>query len=326
MKSTQEELLQLRDMPLRDVFSLVKKIRGVHTPEIDLCGIVNAKSGVCGEDCKFCAQSKRYMTGVIEYPLIEKERIVQEAAKAAKNGACRFGIVTSGNTRTEQELVSIAAAIQEICSTLSIKVCASFGALTKEQFLMLKAAGLSRYHHNLETAENYYKEIVSTHQYSQRVDTVRAAKAVGLPVCSGGIIGMGESWQDRIDLACALAELDVDSVPLNILVALAGTPFAGVKQISIGEVLRTIALFRVVLEGKAIRLAAGREKYFSHEHVRASGEEEIISLVNELGLQDPGVLLYLAGSSGMMIGGYLTIAGRSVEEDLALVEEIGKFN
>jgi len=277
------------------------RVRRENVPrQIEVCGIVNAKSGACGEDCKFCAQSSRYCTNIPEYPLKSKDELVAAAVEARKNGAKRFGIVTSGNRLTRDEVEVIAGAIREIREDVDITPCASLGALCGGSFTVLKDAGLTRYHHNIETSERFYPSIVSTHTYPERVSTVRAAKKAGLEVCSGGIFGMGETWQDRIDMALLLAELSVDSVPLNFLVPIKGTPLADARRISPLEAVRVIALFRIILKDKAITVAAGRESV----------------------LKDFQGMMYAAGANGMMIGGYLTIAGRSPDEDRALIREI----
>ena len=178
--------------------------------------------------------------------------------------------------------------------------CASLGALDEESFQALKDAGLARYHHNVETSQNYYSQIVSTHDYSERINTVKLAKKMGFEVCSGGIIGIGESWQDRIDMALLLKELDVDSVPINFLVPIKGTPLGNLKSIDPESAIRTVAIFRLILEEKSIKVAAGRESVLKdHQH-----------------------MIFKAGANSMMIGGYLTVRGRSVEEDLALISEV----
>ncbi|MFC1631702.1 biotin synthase BioB [Candidatus Omnitrophota bacterium] len=268
--------------------------------EIELCSILNAKSGGCSEDCKFCAQSSRYPTNIDTFPLKDKDQIVEAARQAKEIGAKKFGIVTSGNSLSLREINIIAQAIREIRDKVDIEICASLGAQTEQQLRILKQAGLARYHHNVETSPRFYSQIVSTHSFEQRVNTIKAAKQVGLSVCSGGIIGMGESEQDRIDLACLLRDLDVDSVPINFLVAHPGTPLQGLIPLSCSEAVKTIAIFRIILKDKIIKIAAGRET--------------ILSDFQGLG--------FLAGANGMLIGGYLTIRGRDVAADQQLVEQI----
>lgn len=268
--------------------------------DIELCSIMNAKSGLCSEDCTFCAQSASHCCDIATYPLRTKEQIVAAAGDAKEIGANRFGIVTSGNALTSEELETIAHAISEITSQVGIAVCCSLGALSSSQLLMLRDAGLCRYHHNIETSERFYGQIVSTHEFKERTATITAAKEVGLEVCSGGIIGMGESWQDRIDMALLLKELDVDSVPVNLLVPIAGTQLELIEPISCVDAIRTICIFRIILKNKPIKIAAGRESV----------------------LKDFQALAFLAGASGMLIGGYLTVKGRKVSEDKQLVKEL----
>jgi biotin synthase len=266
----------------------------------ELCSIINAKSGRCGEDCKFCAQSAGHSSQIQTYPLKSNDEIFAAAEDAKAMGAERFGIVTSGNRLTDEELDRVAAVISEICERIGIRLCASMGALKKSELMRLKDAGLSRYHHNIETSARYYPHIVSTHDFEERLATIRVAKEVGLKVCSGGIIGMGETWQDRIDMAVLLKELDVDSVPVNLLVPVEGTDLESVEPISCPDAVRTICIFRIILPDKAIKIAAGRETV----------------------LKDFQAMAFMAGANGMLIGGYLTVKGRAVAEDRKLVREI----
>lgn len=298
------EASKIIDMPLEEVLGLASKIRREKIGrELEICGVINAKSGSCSEDCKFCAQSAHYCTDIEEYPLKDYDEIVRKAAEAKENGADRFGIVTSGNRLTSEEIALVAYAIRRIKEDVGIIPCASLGALDADSFRVLKDAGLSRYHHNIETSERFYGSIVSTHDYSERVNTVKNAKEAGLEVCSGGILGMGETWQDRIDMAFLLKELEVDSVPLNFLVPIKGTPMEDTKMIAPLDAVRTIALFRLILGGATIKVVAGRESV----------------------LKDFQGMMYMAGANGMMVGGYLTIAGRSVEEDQILISEIKRL-
>ncbi|NIA08681.1 MAG: biotin synthase BioB [Nitrospiraceae bacterium] len=267
---------------------------------LELCSILNAKSGACTEDCKFCAQSSRYSTHISVYPLLKKEKILKAAEDASEIGAERFSIVTSGRRLNPREFNYIVETISLIREKIDIKVCASLGSLKVEELRILKDAGLSRYHHNIETSARYYSEVVTTHSFQERIDTIHSAKAADIEVCSGGIIGMGETWQDRIDMACLLKKLDVESIPINILVPIKGTPFGSMEPISCRDIIRTICIFRIILKDKIIKVAAGRERT----------------------LKDFQGLGFMAGANGMIIGGYLTIKGRSVEADHQLVKEI----
>lgn len=291
----------LLKLPLPKLIERANKIRSQFVKEkLELCSILNAKSGLCSQDCKFCAQSSRYNTAVAVYPLKEKEEILEAAKRAKDIGADHFGIVTSGKSLTTEEIYKICEAISEIKKTVNIKICASLGKLDVESLTLLKKAGLSRYHHNIETSKRFYPYIVSTSIYQEKIETIKAAKSAGLEVCSGGIIGMGEDWQDRLDMALLLKELDVDSVPINILVPIKGTPLQNLKPLSCSDIIRTIAIFRIILKDKVIKIAAGRETI----------------------LADFQGLGFLAGANGMLIGGYLTIKGRSIEADYQLINEI----
>lgn len=298
---TSDHFKELLKLPLFELISIADKVRGKKSiSELDLCSIMNAKSGLCSEDCKFCAQSSHYSTGASSYPLKSKKEMIEGAIYAKKIGAHRFDIVTSGNTLTKEDSEIIIETISEITRDVGINMCASLGRLTKGQLQQLKDAGLTRYHHNIETSRNFYPNIVTTHNYDERIDIIGAIKEIGLEACSGGIIGLGESWQDRIDMAIELKQLNVDSVPLNVLVPIKGTPLEGSNNISPLDAIRTIAIFRIILEDKIIKVAAGRESI----------------------LKDYQVLAFMAGANGMLIGGYLTIKGREIEEDQKLIEQV----
>ena len=289
--------------PLAKLIAEADSVRSEFTgSRLDVCNIINAKSGLCAEDCKFCAQSARHRTGAPTHPLVSIDTLVSKAEEAKDMEAERFGIVTSGNRLTPEEISVICRAAAEIRSRIGITLCASLGALSREDLAALKEAGVSRYHHNIETSPHFYPNIVSTHSFQERVDTIKAAKSVGLEVCSGGIIGMGESWQDRIDMALLLKELDVDSVPINILIPIKGTPLETLDRISCSDAVRAIAIFRIILKGKTIKIAAGRES----------------------ALKDFQAMIFMAGANGMLIGGYLTVAGRELEADRDLIKEIKK--
>lgn len=299
-----QDINSLLQLPILDLASIANKTRQESVGEkIELCTIMNAKSGRCSQDCKFCAQSLRYSTGIPAYPLKKKEEMLEQALRAKDIGAERFDIVTSGDRLSKKELNIIADAISEITNKVKIKMCASLGEMNEDELLLLKKAGLSRYHHNLETSPNYFSQIVTTHSFQGRINTIRAVKKAGLEVCSGGIIGMGETQDDRIALALLLKELDVDSVPINILVPIKGTPLENQERISWSEAIKTIALFRIILKDKIIKIAAGRESI----------------------LRDCQSMAFMSGANGMLIGGYLTIKGRDVSEDLRLVEEIKRL-
>lgn len=296
-----EEIKSLLELPLHELITMANKIRHDSAgSKIELCSIMNAKSGLCSQDCKFCAQSGGRRTGIEAYPLKTKKEMVAQACKAKEIGAERFDLVTSGNRLSKEELHRIVDAVSEITQNVGIKMCASLGSLDEEEFSLLKKSGLSRYHHNIETSPRYFPEICSTHTFQDRVRTIKAAKNAGLEVCSGGIIGLGETLDDRIEMALCLKELGVDSVPLNILVPIKGTPLENQNTLPCADAIKTIALFRIILKDQIIKIAAGRESVFKDFQGAA----------------------FMAGANGMLIGGYLTIKGRQVSEDWKLIEEV----
>ncbi len=299
-----QEIKKLLKLPLAELIVKANKIRQQFAKGgVELCNILNAKSGRCSEDCKFCAQSGRHKTKAAAYPLKSKAEMLEAARQAKKIGAERFDIVTSGDKLSEKDFCEIVEAIREITENIKIKMCASLGSMDDREFSLLKAAGLTRYHHNIETLQRFFPKIVSTHTFEDRLKTIKAAKRAGLEVCSGGIIGMGETMDDRVQMALILKELKVDSVPLNILVPIAGTPLGKKTALSPEEAIRTIAIFRIILKDKIIKIAAGRESV----------------------LKDFQALGFMAGANGMLIGGYLTIRGRSVDDDLKLVEQVKRL-
>jgi len=272
--------------------------------KVKLCAIVNAKSGRCSENCAFCAQSGHFRTEVPVYPLLSKEEMLKAALDSEKNArATCFSIVTSGKSvKTEKEIETIAATLTDIVRQTGLNRCVSLGALDRQQISKLKKAGLKRLHHNLETAESFFGQICTTHTYQERLKTIKIAKEEGLEVCSGGIFGLGETLEQRVELAFALAELEVDSVPINILNPIPGTPAASNYQpLRPLEVLRLVAVYRLILQDKDIGVFGGRE----------------ISL----GTLQP--LMFLAGANVTLIGNYLTTKGQEPERDLRMLSDLG---
>lgn len=295
------ELMNLKGHKCLELFAFANLIRSRLGDEIDLCSIINAKCGLCPEDCKFCAQSAHNDTEIIPYPFLDEEEIMNAALMMQEEGASRFCIVISGNRANEEDLKKILNSIKRVRKETSMSLCASLGMLTKENSLQLKNAGITRIHHNLETSEKFYRNVCSTHSYQERKKTIQAAKSSGLEVCCGGIIGMGESVQDRIELAFTLRELDVDAVPINILNPVKGTSFENLEPISPMDALKTIAVFRLILPEKNIRIAGGREK----------------------NLRDLQCLSLLAGANGLLLGNYLTTGGRFPGEDIQMIKDLG---
>jgi len=299
-----KEIKLLEKLSLAELVLKANQIRQDYIGQrLDLCSITNAKSGLCTQDCKFCAQSIRHATGIPTYPLKSPKEIIAGAKQAQDIGAKRFGIVTSGNRLSPEELKRVCDAVASIKKKLGLKVCASLGSIDEPGLQLLKVAGISRYHHNLETSPRYFPQIISTHTFEERVATIKAVKKAGLEVCSGGIIGLGETVEDRLELALWLKKLEVDSVPLNVLIPIKGTPLEKQKPLSGAEVIKTIAIFRIILKDKTIKIAAGRESL----------------------LQDFQALAFMAGANGMLIGGYLTVKGRDILEDQQLAREIQRL-
>jgi len=267
----------------------------------DSCSLVNARSGLCGEDCSFCAQSRHHHTDCDTYGLLSTEEILASARAAQESGASRFCTVTSGGALSDKEFDRLIDTLQRVHDEVDIALDASLGFLDDERASRLAAAGVTRYNHNLETSRDHYPKICSTHTYDQRVATVRQAMSHGFSACCGGIMGLGESPSQRLDLAFTLAELGVDCVPINILNPRPGTPLENAVSPEPLEVMKTVALFRLILPRATIKIAGGREK----------------------NLGDFQAMALRAGANGMIIGGYLTTSGRSVEDDLRMVRQAG---
>ncbi|MBI4679744.1 MAG: biotin synthase BioB [Nitrospirae bacterium] len=268
--------------------------------KVDLCSIVNAKSGACPEDCSFCAQSVHSRTDVKAYPLITEEKILEAAVSAKKFGAKRFCVVTSGRKVSGKEIENICSFVSNI-KNLGLLPCATLGMLSLSELEMLKEAGLHRYHHNLETSEAFFKEICTTHTFREKIKVIEAAKSLSLSVCSGGIFGIGESWEDRIDMAFALKDLRVNSVPINFITPVYGTPLGDAELLNPIEALKIISIYRLILPESEIRICGGRPNT----------------------LRDLNSYIFMAGADGLLIGNYLTTSGRNPEDDLQMIKDMG---
>jgi biotin synthase len=269
---------------------------------VSFCVIVNAKSGKCSEDCAFCSQAGRAQTGVASYPLLSREKLVAAAQDAAQAGAARFSLVTSGRgVLSPREQGAVVAAVAAIREAVPLKVCASLGIVDKSFLKELKAAGLWRFHHNLEAAASFFPRICSTHTYAQRVATVAAAHEAGLSVCSGGILGLGESVAQRWELAQAIGDLPVDAIPLNFLHPLPGTPLAGRPLLPPLEALQAIVAFRLRFPERSIIICGGRQ----------------------LTLRSLSPLIFAAGADAVMTGDYLTTKGKLPEDDRRTLADLG---
>lgn len=272
--------------------------------KIFTCSIINAKSGACSEDCAFCAQSASHDTGITPHPLLETDEMIAHAESMWQAGATRYSIVTSGLRLPRSEVDSIAETAATIRRGTGLGLCASLGTLSDTMATALKEGGVTTYHHNLETAESFFDEICTTHPYTLDVDTVKLAKSVGFRVCSGGIMGLGETWEQRVELAFTLQKLDVDSIPINFLNPIPGTRLAHRTPLSPWEALRTIALFRLINPDKDITICGGRE----------------------MTLKDYQSWVFFAGANGIMVGDYLTTQGRNVDTDMAMIRDMEKIH
>lgn len=299
-----EFLISVPDEDTMLLCAMADKIRQKFEGDaVDCCAIINGRSGKCSENCKFCAQSAHWRTGVKEYPLLSEEEFFSAARKAKEAGAVRFSIVTSGRGQSKaDDFENICRALRRIRNELHMEVCASLGILTLEQAQALKAAGATRFHSNLETSASHFPDICTSHTYEDKFATIKNAQAAGLRVCSGGIFGLGETPAQRVEMAFTLKELGIDSVPLNLLTQIPGTPFEKNAPLPPLEILRAFATFRFILPRAQIRTAGGRE----------------------VNLRDLQALALNGGASGIMIGGYLTTEGRGTQRDMEMLRDLAR--
>ncbi len=299
-----DEAMRLASFSGRDIFELMaaaartrSRFRG---DRIDLCAIINAKSGACPEDCAYCTQSSRSSSDSAVFPLVRREMILEKAAEARSGGAKRFCVVTGGRKVAARELELIAGAVSAI-RAIGLLPCATLGLLSEDEICYLRDAGLERYHHNIETSERFFPSICSTHTYRDKIRTIEAVKAAGISLCSGGIFGLGEEWADRVDMALALREIRPDSVPINFLIPIRGTRLGSRKTLKPLEALKIISLFRLMLPDREIRVCGGRTQTLKELHP----------------------FIFFAGADGLLTGNYLTTTGRSFEDDLRLIAQCG---
>ncbi len=271
-----------------------------HGNKVDLCAIINGRSGKCSEDCKFCAQSGHHNTGITEYDFLDSSVILEDCKKHEAEGVHRYSIVTAGRNLEGRDFDKALTAYRTMEAECSINLCASHGLLTEEAYIALKEAGVARYHENIETSKRYFPNICTTHTYEDKIRCIRFAKKAGLEVCSGGIIGMGETWEDRLDMAFSLSELEVDSIPINALMPIKGTPLESCAKVTEEELLRTIAIFRYINPAADIRLAAGRAIMTN------SGEKA-----------------FHAGANATITGNMLTTSGNNIEQDVHMLKALG---
>ncbi|HBW36725.1 biotin synthase BioB [Desulfosporosinus sp. BICA1-9] len=298
---SKEEAMIIADAPLEEICSAANEIRkhfcGNH---FDICAIINGKSGRCAENCKYCAQSAFSSTKIEEYSLLDTETLVEQAKYNDQRGVLRYSIVTSSKKLNEQEVDKVCESIRVIRNETGIAVCTSFGLLAEEQFIKLKEAGVSRVHNNLETSRRNFPKVCTTHSYEEKIETIKAAKRAGLNVCSGGIMGLGETMEDRIDMVLTIRELGIRSIPVNILIPIPGTPYENVKKLTNEDMCRIVAVFRFLVPNASIRLAGGRGL-----------------------LADKGLKCFQSGANAAISGDMLTTSGISIEQDMELLKKLG---
>ena len=285
------------DSLCRGADEIRRRLRG---DRADLCSIINGRSGRCGEDCKFCAQSSCHNAKINEYPFLEPEEILEDCRRHERQGVGRYSVVTAGRALNGREMDLALRAYRSMKENCKIELCASHGLLSQEDFYRLAEAGISRYHANIETSRRNFPNICTTHTYDDKLEVIRRARNAGLAVCSGGIIGMGETWEDRVDMAFSLYEMEIKSIPINILQPIPGTPFGTLPPLSEEEILRTIAMFRYINPDAEVRLAAGRN---SMEH---SGKK-----------------VFTAGANAAITGDMLTTSGNNIADDMAMLTSMG---
>ena len=298
-----DELLKLYDMELDSLIEMASKITKENfNNEVEVCSIISARTGKCGENCKYCSQSSHNNADIVCHPLLSVEEVYNSAIKAKENGATRFCIVTSGRSENGGDFDKILEMIKAVASIPNIHCCASLGLLNEEQIKKIKEAGVERFNHNINTSKNYHSEICATHTFEDRVNTVKTIVKNGIEACTGVILGMGESKVDRIDMALSLAELNPKTVPINVLNPIQGTPLENYgDRITEEEVLRTICIFRIAMPKAILRYAGGRNTRLSLE-------------TQKLGLK--------AGINGLLAGDYLTTEGEEIRKDKQMLEDL----
>ncbi len=295
-----EELLNLYNKPLNELLEMSSKYM---TDKIEFCSLVNARNGKCSQDCKYCAQSAHYRTDIEDYPLIDKEEVIKAAYEAKENGVIRFAVVTSGKSPEEENFDKILEFIDELNKIQGIRSCASIGILNEEQAKILSEHGLKRFHHNINTSESYYNNICTTHSWQDRLNTCKLVKKYGMELCCGVILGMGETVEQRVEMALELSEIEPESIPINILMPIPKTPLENYhNKIDDENVLRTLAIFKIANPKSVLRFCGGR--------MRLSDENQELALKTCV--------------EGIMTGNYLTTTGKKPSEDIKTVKKLNK--
>ncbi|GHU60750.1 hypothetical protein FACS1894121_1360 [Bacteroidia bacterium] len=299
---TKDEALMLSNIHDKEaLYQAAGELRDAMTGTyFDTCSIINARSKKCSEDCKWCAQSTLYDTGVDAYELIDEKECLEMAKRNAAHGINKFSFVTSGRALSDKNIDILCGYYERIRKQVPIKLCASMGLLTKEQLLKLKKVGIMRYHCNLETSRNHFPNVCTTHTFDEKIATIHAVQEAGMEVCSGGIIGMGETMEDRIDMVLTLRELNVKSIPVNILNPVPGTPLEGTPPLTDEDILTTIAVFRFIHPDAYFRFAGGKT---------------LITHIEEKAIK--------AGINSSIMGGMLTMAGTEIEKDVEKINKLG---
>ena len=298
---TKEELLRLYNLPLEELLAESSKYM---SDNIEFCSLINARNGKCSQNCKYCAQSSHYCTNIESYPLVDIQEVIKAAKESKENKVSRFAIVTSGKTPDEgrdfQIELNMIKAINEVGG---LKSCASIGILNEEQAKQLARAGLKRFHHNINTCRSYYPEVCTTHSWDDRLNTCKLVKKYGMELCCGVILGMGETIEQRVEMAMELAEIEPNSIPINILMPIPETPFENYHdKIDEENVLRTMAIFKIANPKSVVRFCGGR--------MRLSQENQELALKTCV--------------EGILVGNYLTTVGREPHEDLETANKLGK--
>ncbi len=297
------EALALMTTPLLDdLCDAADRIcKAFHSNKFDSCSIVNARSGMCGEDCKWCAQTRHHDTGCVTYNFLDEEKTMEAARLNEETGIRRFSLVTSGRAVSDKDLDNFIHIIKRLKKETNLHLCVSMGLLTEPQLEKLKEAGIERYHCNMETSERMWPKLVTTHSQEDKRKTIEAARRLGMAICSGGIIGMGETTEDRVDFAIMLREMGVDSVPMNILNPIKGTPLEKTPLIEEEEIVRCAAVWRFILPQQVIRFAGGRNRLSKDNMMR----------------------IFTGGVNGAIMGDMLTTVGNTVREDMEMISKVG---
>ncbi|MCR5214672.1 MAG: biotin synthase BioB [Eubacterium sp.] len=300
--SYEDKLSILINMDLTDLLQGADIIRKHFVGDrVDLCTILNARSGLCGENCKFCAQSRHHKTACEVYELMDSESVIKEALANEEEGVNRFALVTSGHSPSDSDFEKIIHIYTKLKEKCNLNLCASLGFLSLDQFKRLHDVGITNYHNNIETSRGFFPEICTSHTFDDKIANIKRAQKAGLTVCSGGIIGMGESWEDRIDMALTLKDLGITSIPINSLMPIPGTPLENLPRLTEDDILRTIAIFRYINPKADIRLAGGRAL-----------------------MKENGKVAFCSGASASITGNMLTTCGSTIKTDKEMLKSLGR--